>query len=40
MPEGVELTEVPPSRHAWNDILNCPNDNCGKTFMVTKLPNS
>lgn len=36
IPEGVTLTEMPESRHAWGDIVRCPNDGCGKTFLVTR----
>jgi hypothetical protein len=39
LPEGV--TEVPPPRHDWNDILRCPNGTeeglnapCGRAFLV------
>jgi hypothetical protein len=31
---GVGLREMPPSRHAWSDIVRCPNDGCGREFMV------
>jgi hypothetical protein len=34
IPDGVDLTEVPRPRHAWGDVLNCPNDGCGRSFMV------
>ena len=34
IPEGVHLVEVPRPRHAWSDVFNCPNDNCGRSFMV------
>lgn len=29
----VDLTEMPPSRHNWGDIVRCPNDGCGREFM-------
>jgi hypothetical protein len=34
IPDGVELNEVPSPRHAWSDVFNCPNDGCGKSFLV------
>lgn len=33
---GIELAEMPPSRHAWSDIIRCPNDGCGREFLVTQ----
>lgn len=33
VPEGIELVEMPPSRHAWSDIIRCPNS-CGRTYMI------
>jgi hypothetical protein len=36
IPDGVTMREMPPSRHAWSDIVRCPNDDCGRTFMVIK----
>lgn len=35
VPEGVALHAVPPPRHAWGDVLRCPNDDCGRCFLVT-----
>ncbi|MFF9097598.1 hypothetical protein ACF1AX_31310 [Streptomyces sp. NPDC014802] len=40
IPEGVELVEVPRPRHAWSDILNCPNEGCGKSFAVKEAPSA
>jgi hypothetical protein len=37
VPEGVILAPVPPSRHAWSDVLVCPNEGCGRTFLVLKV---
>ena len=37
VPEGVELVEMPPSRHDWSDIIRCPNS-CGRTYMIVKRP--
>lgn len=34
IPEGVDLVEVPRPRHAWGDVLNCPNDGCERSFMA------
>lgn len=33
IPEGIRLVEVPRPRHTWGDVFNCPNDNCGRSFM-------
>lgn len=35
---GAKLAEMPPSRHAWSDIVRCPNDGCGREFLVLKRP--
>lgn len=40
IPDGVDLAEVPRPRHAWSDVINCPNDGCGKSFLVVKQPES
>lgn len=37
---GVNLAEMPPSRHAWDDIIRCPNDGCGREFLVTNRAES
>ncbi|MEV6547955.1 hypothetical protein AB0M57_04505 [Streptomyces sp. NPDC051597] len=34
VPNGVQLAEVPQPRHAWGDVVNCPNDDCGRSFFV------
>lgn len=34
IPAGIAMREMPPTRHAWGDIKRCPNDDCGKFFMV------
>lgn len=34
VPTGVTLREVPRPRHAWGDVANCPNEGCGKSFLV------
>lgn len=36
IPDGADLVEVPRPRHAWSDVLNCPNDGCERSFMVRK----
>ena len=36
VPEGVVLTEVPRPRHAWNDLLVCPD--CERAWMVVAQP--
>jgi hypothetical protein len=35
VPDGVTLEEVPVPRHAWGNVLVCPNEGCGKAFLVT-----
>lgn len=37
IPEGVQVAEVPPSRHVWSDVMPCPN-RCGRTLLVLKQP--
>lgn len=32
VPEGARLCEVPRPRHAWGDVLPCPN--CERAFLV------
>lgn len=36
IPEGAQLKEMPPTRHAWSDIVHCPNVDCGRFFMVVE----
>lgn len=36
VPEGWTVTEMPPSRHAWSDIIRCPNDDCDRTLLATR----
>lgn len=38
VPEGVVLAEVPRPRHAWGDVMNCPNGGCGRSFLVKEQP--
>lgn len=33
VPEGVTMTGVPMPRHAWPDVLICPNG-CGRAWLV------
>lgn len=37
-PKDAVLKEVPVPRHNWGDVLVCPNDGCGKAFLVVKAP--
>ncbi|MGW3321102.1 hypothetical protein [Streptomyces virginiae] len=39
IPEGADLREVPRPRHNWNDVINCPNDGCEKSFLVAQGAN-
>ncbi|MFG1794218.1 hypothetical protein [Nocardia sp. NPDC049149] len=34
IPDGVQLRDMPPTRHAWSDIVRCPNEGCERFFMV------
>jgi hypothetical protein len=36
VPEGVTLVFVPPPRHNWPDVLVCPNEGCGRAWLVVK----
>jgi hypothetical protein len=38
VPAGTVMTEVPPPRHAWADVVRCPNDDCGRAFLVSQNP--
>lgn len=40
IPDGIQLIEVPRPRHAWGDVLNCPNDGCGRSFMTKTAASS
>jgi hypothetical protein len=37
VPVGWELAPVPVPRHAWSDVLVCPNDGCELAFLVREL---
>lgn len=37
IPKGISLSRIPSPRHAWKDILRCPD--CGDCFLVTKDEN-
>lgn len=46
VPDGVTLAEVPSPRHAWGDVVRCPNGDapksdveCERVFLV-KTPGS
>jgi hypothetical protein len=32
----VTLVFVPPPRHNWPDVLVCPNEGCGRAWLVVK----
>lgn len=32
----ASITEVPPSRHGWDDIAVCNRESCGRQFMFTR----
>jgi hypothetical protein len=31
---GAQIRDVPPSRHAWSDVIVCPNDGCERQFLI------
>lgn len=31
---GRVLLPVPRPRHAWSDVLICPNEGCGRAFLL------
>ena len=33
---SITLTDMPPSRHNWGDIIRCPNDGCEREFLVRR----
>jgi hypothetical protein len=39
-PEGWEFGVVPRPRHAWGDVLCCPNEGCDLAFLVLKRPDT
>jgi len=34
VPAGTRLVEVPVPRHNWGDVLVCPNEGCGRAWLV------
>jgi hypothetical protein len=36
VPAGVTMTEVPGPRHAWSDVFVCPNEGCGRCFLLLR----
>jgi len=38
VPAGVKMSMVPPPRHNWADVLHCPNEDCGRHFLVLREP--
>ena len=34
VPEGVTLVGVPTPRHKWEGLIVCPNEGCGRAWMV------
>lgn len=37
VPEGVEMALVSVPRHAWSDVLVCPNEGCERAFLVRHI---
>ena len=37
IPPEIRLVEVPRPRHAWGDVLACPNEGCGRAFLSEKI---
>lgn len=38
VPPGAEMSMVPRPRHAWSDVINCPNEDCERSFLLTRRP--
>lgn len=36
VPEGATLTLVPKPRHVWSDVVVCPNEDCGRAFLIER----
>ena len=34
VPPGKRLVGVPTPRHNWRDVLVCPNEGCGRAWLV------
>jgi hypothetical protein len=34
VPPGKRLVGVPMPRHNWGDVLVCPNEGCGRAWLV------
>lgn len=37
IPDGWKLADVPEPRHAWPDVVGCPNDGCGRWFLAMQI---
>ena len=38
IPAGVVVSEIPRPRHAWSDVIACPNEPCERAFLIVKRP--
>jgi len=38
LPRGMIVTPVPTPRHAWSDVIVCPNEGCGRAWIVVQRP--
>jgi hypothetical protein len=34
IPDGKVLSDIIRPRHRWIDVVDCPNEGCGRTFLV------
>lgn len=37
VPFGTVMIEVPVPRHAWTDVLVCPNEGCDRAFLCRRV---
>lgn len=37
---GVVLHPIPTPRHAWSDVLVCPNEGCGRAWLIVERPSA
>lgn len=38
VPPGTMIAEVPMPRHNWTDVIICPNEGCGRAWLVLQRP--
>lgn len=37
VPADLEMSEVPPPRHAWDGVVRCPNNGCGRWWLIRRV---